>query len=272
MRGILATFCALAGIVCLPLSTEAIAPAQKVIRTGPYEASLQALANGSTGLVLRHEDGTTTVYPIGVAATSLKAAAHSPSGRVTIVAETDGGMYVMVVAPASATTVAGGAAARAAVTCNGRFILWDRRQPAGGPPQSSEYRLVDVDALPLPADATAAPLGGEVVYPTTGTNPHIRASTISSVGDSTFAFLDLSSTATVVAIRATPGEAPSVMTRPLTATDLVDPAQLDGAVLPATLAAGPTISRVPGEGLVVRLDFAGPSPEHTGRSARLRIW
>ncbi|HEY0875849.1 MAG TPA: hypothetical protein VGD94_20405 [Vicinamibacterales bacterium] len=271
MRRILASMCTIAAAVFLSSNVGAIPPAQNVVQAGAYEASLQVLTSGSAGLVLR-TDGSTTEYSFDVAVTSLKAAAHSPSGRVTIVAETDGGMYVMVVAPASATTVAGGAAASAAMSDNGRFILWDRRQPAGGPPQSSEYRLVDVDALPLPADATAAPLGGEVVYPTTGTNPHIRASTISSVGDSTFAFLDLSSTATVVAIRATPGEAPSVMTRPLTATDLVDPAQLDGAVLPATLAAGPTISRVPGEGLVVRLDFAGPSPEHTGRSARLRIW
>jgi hypothetical protein len=221
---------------------------------------------------VRHTDGSTTEYPLDVAVTSLKAAAHSPSGRLTVVAEADGRMYVIVVAPPSATTLAGGFAASAAVSDNGQFIQWDRPQPLGAPPQSSEYRLVDVDALLLPTDTTIAPLVGHVVYPTGGTDPHIRASAITSVGDSTFAFLDLSSTATVVAIRAILGKAPSVATRPLMPTDLVDPAQIEGAALPATLAAGPTLSRAPGEGLVVRLDFAAAAPGHTGKSARLRIW
>ncbi|HEY0875846.1 MAG TPA: hypothetical protein VGD94_20390 [Vicinamibacterales bacterium] len=264
--------CTLAATVLLAAKVGAIPPHQNVVRTGPYEASLEVLASGSTGLVLRHTDGSTTQYPNDVVATSLRTAAHSSSGRVTIVAETNGGMYVMVVAPASATTLAGGAAASAAVSDNGRFILWDRPQPPGAPPQSSEYRLVDVDALPLPTDPTGAPLGGEVVYPTAGTDPHIRASAITSVGDATFAFLNLSHAATAVAIRATRGEAPSVVTRPLTATDLADPAEIDGAALPATLAAGPTISRVPGDGLVVRLDFAAAAQGHSGKSARLRIW
>jgi hypothetical protein len=272
MRGILASICVLAGIVCLPLSIGAIPSAQKVIAAGSYEASLHVLASGSRELVLRHTDGSTTEYPVDVAATALKAAARSPSGRVTIVAETASGMSVMVVAPTTATMLAGGLAASAAVSDNGQFILWDRPQPAGAPPQSSEYRLVDVDALTASSDMSAAPLAGRVVYPTGGTDTHIRASAITSVGDSTFAFLDLSSTATVVAIRAIRGEAPSVVTRPLVPTDLVDPAQIEGAALPATLAAGPSISRVLGEGLVVRLDFAGPSPGHSGKSARLRIW
>jgi hypothetical protein len=272
MRRIVVSICMFAAAVYIPVTVDAITAAQNVVRMRPYEASLQVLAGESTGLVLRHTDGSTTEYPIDVAVTSLKAAAHSPSGRVTIVAETDGGVYVMVVVPASATTLAGGFAASAAVSDNGRFILWDRPQPAGAPLQSSEYRLVDVDALPLPTDTTTAPVVGHVVYPTGGTDSHIRASAITSVGDSTFAFLDLSSTATVVAIRAILGEAPSVVTRPLTPSDLVDPAQIEGAALPATLAAGPSISRVSGEGLVVRLDFAAPSTGHSGKSARLRIW
>ena len=94
------------------------------------------------------------------------------------------------------------------------------------------------------------------------------------MGDATFAFLVLATrggAASVVGVRVGAGGEATVVSRPLTATDFTDRSSVDAAVL-AGASRGPVISRLPGEGLVLRLDFASRSAAVQGRTARLRLW
>ena len=245
---------------------------QEIRQLGPYEATLQRSASGTTTLVLREADGRTTEYAVDSTVRAIKTAASSPAGRVTILAEADGAAYAVVVAPDSAVKVGEVRAASAAVNETGQFVLWDREQGRLGSRTTSEFRLVDVDALPLPSDGSVSRLGGRVVHVSSAGASSIRGSAITSVGDSTFAFLALSprgGDASVVAVRAAAGAEPAVVSQPLSASAFI---AADADAQPAILTQGPTISRVRARGLVLRLDFAGPSADTPGRSARVRLW
>jgi hypothetical protein len=262
----------LIAVLAAAVTATAGEQAQESRQLGPYEATLQRSVSGTPTLVLREADGRTTQYAVDGTVRAITAAAYSPAGRVTILAEADGATYAVVIAPTAAVKVGELRTASAAVTETGQFILWDREQGRVGSRTTSEFRLVDVDALPLPSDGSVPRLGGRVVQPTiTGSTP-IRGSAITSVGESTFAFLALSprgGDASVVAVRAAAGAEPAVVSQPLSASAFI---AADADAQPAILTQGPTISRVRARGLVLRLDFAGPSADTPGRSARVRLW
>lgn len=241
---------------------------QETRQVGPYEATLQR--SGTPMLVLREADGRTTEYAVEGTVRAIKAAAYSPAGRLTILAEADGATYAVVIEPSAAVKVAELRTASAAVTETGQFILWDREQGRLGSRTTSEFRLVEIDALP--SDGSVPRLGGRVVHASSSGASSIRGSAITSIGDSTFAFLALSprgGDASVVAVRAIAGAEPTVASQPLAASDFI---AADTDAQPAVLTQGPTISRVRARGLVLRLDFAGPSADSPGRSARVRLW
>jgi hypothetical protein len=259
-------------VLATAVSATALGQAQESRQLGPYEATLQGSASGAPTLVLREADGRTTEYAVDGTVRAIRTAAHSPAGRVTILAEANGATYAVIIEPTAAVKIGEIRAASAAVTETGQFILWDREQGRVGSRTGSEFRLVDVDALPLPSDGSVPRLGGRVVQPTTAGAAAIRGSAITSIGDATFAFLALSprvANASVVAVRAVAGAEPTVVSQPLAVSDFI---AADTDAQPAVLTQGPTLSRVRARGLVLRLDFAGPSADTPGRSARVKLW
>jgi hypothetical protein len=132
-----------------------------------------------------------------------------------------------------------------------------------------------VDRLPPLTDSRRVTKPGRLVYPTPGAAPHIRGSEIVSVGDATFAFLALAArggAASVVGVRVGAAGDATVVSRGLTANDFTDRSLIDAVAMPSGTAPGPVISRLPGEGLSLRLDFASRSAGVKGRTARLRLW
>jgi hypothetical protein len=147
------------------------------------------------------------------------------------------------------------------------LVVWAR--PQTGSTVSAEYYFANVDELPIAESGTPG-IPGRALYPPSGSRTHIRGSGIARVDPSTFAFLDFSPqdrSTRLVTVRLSSTEPPEIVERVLQPSDFSE-----GTISTAATPGAPTISRVAGEGLTLRVDFAAASAAASGRSATVRMW
>lgn len=235
---------------------------------GPYTVSLAS--DGASGVLGGGASTSTVTFALPHRASVLHRGGLSPTGRVTVIARDNESEQLIVLAPEAGKLLGIVRAASAAISADGRFAVWARHSSGNTVATSAEFYAATVDELPVPASNAPAGLPGRLVYPEPSSGLHVLASNIERVDDSTFAFLDFSQQARatrVVVVRLSASEAPVVVAKPLNPSDL---AEMSGTS--AATPGKPAISRVDGEGLALRIDFAPVSADAQGRTATIRMW